>query len=987
MKSRIIELRCHTEARTDRRTRQRERAPVPRRAASALVIDLESTIDELQAHTFGSYAYCRLQAGRYVAIENGLFYADGLDAAAVEVLRQYGIRHRVRVESRSAFLKRVFWKAIRAEAFIVGFNLPYDLSRLAVEGVWSTRRGGAWSFTLEQYLDSESQAMRENGFAPRVVITPKDGKGAFFRLARSWTNYPPIRCLDLKTLIWALESRSHSLKSACKSRQVEGKLEDHEPTGRVTVEEINYNRQDVRATVNLLNALLADFFQHPIELDPDRAYSPASIAKAYLVAMGVRPPMQQHRLSAKYSGIAMQAYYGGRAECRIRHTVVPVVHTDFLSQYPTVHTLMGLQALLMAETIRTVEATAEVRDLLATFKAAHGFNPETWKRLAFFALVEPSSDVLPVRTAYNDATSNIGVNPLTSRKPIWYAGPDLLAAVLLTGKAPRIVRAFRLVPVGQQDTLQPVRLRGRITVDPRRESFFRRVIEARAEVAADKKLPKLERDALRYFLKILANSGAYGLFVELNPERVPNDPQTGKPRRTPIRVWKGHQSFPTTTDVIERRGAWFCPWLGSLTTAGGRLLLALLEREVTDAGGSYLLCDTDSMAIVASREGGLVPCRGGAHRMPDGREAVKALSWNDVRTIVAQFSQLNPYDRRTVPSSILKIEDVNFDGDRQQRTLYGYAIAAKRYALFTKDSGDGLQIVKASGHGLGYLRPPKPGFDEALEQPVWVIEAWDWIVRGVLGLHQPLPLWSDSPAMMRIAITTPHVLKALQQRQHRQPYQARVKPFNFVVSAILKQIDGHPVGKERGTFTLIAPSPPDSRADEDFRWVNLYDGKPYRLARPGTRRPSEAEARTYGDIVSHYRKHREAKSLDPEGSECHEDSAGMLRRTPVSAASEFRSIGKETDRRWEREDDISLLAPRLLVYSPLESARLIQDPTLVHRARQYSIRVLAKASGLSEKAIKAVRRGERVRKSTARKLDAALRALERDGAPTRERQD
>jgi len=59
------------------------------------------------------------------------------------------------------------------------------------------------------------------------------------------------------------------------------------------------------------------------------------------------------------------------------------------------------------------------------------------------------------------------------------------------------------------------------------------------------------------------------------------------------------------------------------------LLLAILERMVADVGGTYLMCDTDSMAIVASEHGGLVPCKGGPYRMSDGTEAIKALSWRE----------------------------------------------------------------------------------------------------------------------------------------------------------------------------------------------------------------------------------------------------------------------------------------------------------------------------------------------------------------------
>jgi hypothetical protein len=85
----------------------------------------------------------------------------------------------------------------------------------------------------------------------------------------------------------------------------------------------------------------AEFDQHPIELNPDGAYSPASIAKAYLTAMNIARPKGHFKVSGKAYGIAMQSYYGGRAECRIRKTPVPVVHTDFTSQYPTVNALLG----------------------------------------------------------------------------------------------------------------------------------------------------------------------------------------------------------------------------------------------------------------------------------------------------------------------------------------------------------------------------------------------------------------------------------------------------------------------------------------------------------------------------------------------------------------------------------------------------------------------------------------------------------------------
>jgi len=54
-------------------------------------------------------------------------------------------------------------------------------------------------------------------------------------------------------------------------------------------------------------------------------------------------------------------------------------------------------------------------------------------------------------------------------------------------------------------------------------------------------------------------------------------------------------------------------------------LLAMLEKCVEDEGGSYLFCDTDSMCMVATKKGGLVPCVGGRYSLR-GKEAIKALS-------------------------------------------------------------------------------------------------------------------------------------------------------------------------------------------------------------------------------------------------------------------------------------------------------------------------------------------------------------------------
>ena len=93
-----------------------------------------------------------------------------------------------------------------------------------------------------------------------------------------------------------------------------------------------------------------------------------------------------------------------------------------------------------------------------------------WKRLAGFARIVPDGDVLPLRAKYGGNSGRIGVNYVhaSSDDPnegLWYAWPDLVASVLLTGKIPRIVEAFRFAPVGKAKGLKKLAFRGRST-DP-----------------------------------------------------------------------------------------------------------------------------------------------------------------------------------------------------------------------------------------------------------------------------------------------------------------------------------------------------------------------------------------------------------------------------------------------------------------------------------------------------------------------------------------
>ena len=71
----------------------------------------------------------------------------------------------------------------------------------------------------------------------------------------------------------------------------------------------------------------------------------------------------------------MTAFFGGRAECRVRRVPVPVVTVDFRSMYPTVSCLLGMWKTLTAETIRFEDHTDAFRARLASATLESAFDP------------------------------------------------------------------------------------------------------------------------------------------------------------------------------------------------------------------------------------------------------------------------------------------------------------------------------------------------------------------------------------------------------------------------------------------------------------------------------------------------------------------------------------------------------------------------------------------------------------------------------------
>jgi hypothetical protein len=684
---------------------------------------------------------------------------------------------------------------------------------------FTTARGrfaGGFSLELWSYID-QSGNERHNPHRPRIAIKHIDSKRALKGFTGSYnpdsvdlipedgeksnSRFFRGHFLDLRTLAFALTDRGHSLESACKTFGVEHGKQSTPQHGVLSAEYIDYNRRDVLATVELALKLLEEYERHPISLQSTKAYSPASIGKAYLRAMGIRPILERlPKFPKEYLGYAKTAFFGGRTSAHIRKVPVPVVYTDFTSMYPTVNSLMGLWRFVISREIKVVEHCAdEIRTLLKNIDIDKLFLPNTWNHMAGFVKILPDCDILPSRSKYNRESNDwqVAVNYLSadseeSQHALWFSLPDVIVSVILTGKIPNIIDAFRMEALGTDPGLKPTRLRGAIDIDPREQDFFRVAIEERKRLD-NREMPAAEKDRLNKALKVLANSASYGIYAEMN--RQESDEETR------IRCY-GIDSEPYSCRVAhpEVPGEYCFPPLAALITGGARLMLSLLERSLSDLGGTYAMEDTDSMALVATEHGSVIACPGGAHRTEDDRPGILAPTWSQVWEIARRFETLNPYNREAVPGSIRKIESDNFDPNTgKQRQVYCFAISAKRYALFLKNKRGAPVLLRKgvnnnddrwSEHGLGHLlNPTDPDSDDR----EWIAQVWRSIIRRALGLRTVELSFANLPAVGRITVSSPAVMRPLSGFNAGKKYADQIKPFNFLLTCHVKPT-GHPIG-------------------------------------------------------------------------------------------------------------------------------------------------------------------------------------------------
>ena len=473
------------------------------------------------------------------------------------------------------------------------------------------------------------------------------------------------------------------------------------------------------------------------------------------------------------------------------------------------------------------------------------------------------TNVVPIRAKFGqraDSDPTLAWNFLISKQPLWVTGADVVAAKLMTGRPLQILKAIKVVPNGVQPGLVPVKLYSQLEVDPLRDDLAVKLVELRSSM-------KSESPELAGGLKVAANSAAYGISCQLDVKYL------DAPSR--LRVFSGETEYPTPpVEVWERPSEFYCPVIGSLVTGGSHLLCAMLERIVRDTGGHIAAMDTDSAMIVSTKDGGLVPCASGPHRLanyeaPSANAAIRALSFSEVDSIRERFETLNPW-RKTLETSFLKLEKENFDTNGERQLLNFYGISAKLYCLFSLD-GNTLLVRKPSGHGLGFLQAPytiadwqrRTGRIWKENLPPWIYEAWHFILSRELGVPHTRPSWLKQPAVMAVPITTPQVLARL------GIFKDDLRPFTVMTVPFPKR---ETVRDPLWTGYFIMPHTEKLHDLHGRTMVNIVSGEAFHIYDKNSSRlpkpPGWLSLKTMEDEINRILSRAESKFCTPNGGVC-----------------------------------------------------------------------------------------------------------------------
>jgi hypothetical protein len=850
----------------------------PGPSQSVLIFDTETTGDAAQQLRVGAYQF--RQDGELAVA--GLFYdPESLELDEMRVVCRYAADHDLEIRVAAEFVDEVFFKlAYERHATIVGFDLPFGISRLAIKH-HSARRSMRGGFTLR--LSTKRKW-------PDVEVKHLSGAAALIRFAErrkrdvpgSWrgqVRMAPVNrgCFcDVSNLAAALTGKSRRLSQLAELLEATRKLDTEDGGGLVTEEFLDHVTGDVQTIWECFAKLAERYRSFGLSA---YVHSEANFGKAYFDEMGVpRWRDSQPDFRPEMIGTIISSYYGGRSEVRVRRRITRCLNLRFLSQYTSCCVLMGLWRYMIATGIEHEDATVWARRFLENVTLDKLKDKSLWRELPVLVQVKPATDIFPVRANYGEEQPyTVGLNWLSSEEPLWYTLADCIASKLLTGKAPQVVSALRFLPGPMSQNLQGIDIAGNFEyhIEPSTDDLFKRLIELRSRIKRQEKAAEsagntrlaARLQAEQQALEITASATTHDIFSEMNAQ------EHERLRELVCHSAKG--DFPSCVHNVEEPGKFFHPLLGSLITGAAHLLLASAERVAHDEGLGWVFCDTDNMCVAC----------------PDGMADEEFIA--RAGHVQMWFTDLSPYD---TDDQLFEMERENYalNGGGFE-PLYAFAVSSKRYCLFNLD-GCGRPIIRrASVRGLSHLRPPYHAehAPRDLPQPLvamddlgverWQHDLWYRIVTAALcgdseAVDYTMPGF-DKPAVSRFAATNPSLLRWFGRFNADKSYREQVRPFGFLLAY-------------QPEPTLIAAKELPSAVspyDEDVLVAskNCFERNSGNSIDPG-------DLRTYSRVLREYHLHPEAKFANAES-----DDMGLTRRRHILAIGQ-EHIGKEAHN-WEQQ--------------------------------------------------------------------------------------
>jgi hypothetical protein len=132
--------------------------------------------------------------------------------------------------------------------------------------------------------------------------------------------------------------------------------------------------------------------------------------------------------------------------------------------------------------------------------------------------------------------------------------------------------------------------------------------------------------------------------------------------------------------------------------------------------------------------------------------------------------------------------------------------------------------------------------------------------------------------------------------------------------------------------------------------VNVHSGNEYKLTNCRDQIENIPQNAIYPSqfarLLLQYQRHPEAKSLAPDGTACQPETSGLLKRAHV-IAGDIRYVGKESDRKWEEGEDLSVLEFAATEYG--RTGKVLASQEVKDEIGRIGINKCARQSGFDRK--------------------------------------